>query len=150
MSEKLKVKIRNPFHVQLPDYATEGSAGMDIRANIPESKFLVLKQNERGLIPTGLFIEIPKGMEGQIRPRSGLALNQGITVLNSPGTIDSDYRGEIKILLVNISNGSQVINHGSRIAQIVFSKCEQIEFEVIEAVNETERGKGGFGSTGIK
>lgn len=150
MSEKSKVKLLNPHQVELPIYSTAGSAGMDVRANIPESRFLVLKPNERALIPTGLFLEIPEGMEGQIRPRSGLALSQGITVLNSPGTIDSDYRGEVKILLVNLSNGSQAINHGSRIAQIIFSKYEQVELEVIEAVTETERGEGGFGSTGVK
>lgn len=152
MSEKAKVIVLNPEKVELPAYATAGAAGMDLRAVLPEGTFLVLDPLERTLIPTGLFLEIPEGMEAQIRPRSGLALKQGITVLNSPGTIDSDYRGEIKVILVNLSNSQVVINNGERIAQMVFAKCVQVELVEVqtESLPRTERGEGGFGSTGKK
>ena len=130
----------------LPAYATEGSAGMDLRASLPEN--ISLKPLERKLIPTGLFIELPEGYEAQIRPRSGLAAKPGITCLNTPGTIDSDYRGEIKILLVNLSDSLQVIQHGDRIAQMVVQKVERAILEEVKALNTTARNHGGFGSTG--
>ena len=142
----INIKIVNTSANPLPQYATRGSSGMDIRASldIPVS----LQPLERTLIPTGLFVEIPGGYEIQIRPRSGLAIKQGITCLNSPGTIDSDYRGEIKIILINLSSEEQVINHGDRIAQMIVQKTERAEFEQVEFLNETERAKGGFGHTG--
>jgi dUTP diphosphatase len=142
----INIKIVNTSANPLPQYATKGSSGMDIRASldIPVS----LQPLERTLIPTGLFVEIPGGYEIQIRPRSGLAIKQGITCLNSPGTIDSDYRGEIKIILINLSSEEQVINHGDRIAQMIVQKTERAEFEQVEFLNETERAKGGFGHTG--
>ena len=142
----INIKIVNTSANPLPHYATKGSSGMDIRASldIPVS----LQPLERTLIPTGLFVEIPGGYEIQIRPRSGLAIKQGITCLNSPGTIDSDYRGEIKIILINLSSEEQVINHGDRIAQMIVQKTERAEFEQVEFLNETERAKGGFGHTG--
>jgi dUTP pyrophosphatase len=121
---------------------------MDVRANLTES--ICLNPLERKLIPTGLFLEIPAGFECQVRPRSGLALKKGITVLNSPGTIDADYRGEVGVILINLSNEAFVIENGERIAQLIFSKVEQIEFEQVENLSETERGAGGFGSTGVK
>jgi len=130
----------------LPQYATKGASGMDIRAalDIP----LTLQPLERNLIPTGLFVEIPQGYEIQIRPRSGLAIKQGITCLNTPGTIDSDYRGEIKIILINLSSEEQVINPGDRVAQMIIQKTERAEFEQVEFLNNTERAAGGFGHTG--
>ena len=142
----INIKIVNTSANPLPQYATKGSSGMDIRASldIPVS----LQPLERTLIPTGLFVEIPGGYEIQIRPRSGLAIKQGITCLNSPGTIDSDYRGEIKIILINLSSEEQVINHGDRIAQMIVQKTERAEFEQVEFLNETERAEGGFGHTG--
>ena len=142
----INIKIVNTSANPLPQYATKGSSGMDIRASldIPVS----LQPLERTLIPTGLFVEIPGGYEIQIRPRSGLAIKQGITCLNTPGTIDSDYRGEIKIILINLSSEEQVINHGDRIAQMIVQKTERAEFEQVEFLNETERAKGGFGHTG--
>ena len=142
----INIKIVNTSANPLPHYATKGSSGMDIRASldIPVS----LQPLERTLIPTGLFVEIPGGYEIQIRPRSGLAIKQGITCLNTPGTIDSDYRGEIKIILINLSSEEQVINHGDRIAQMIVQKTERAEFEQVEFLNETERAKGGFGHTG--
>ena len=142
----INIKIVNTSANPLPQYATRGSSGMDIRASldIPVS----LQPLERTLIPTGLFVEIPGGYEIQIRPRSGFAIKQGITCLNSPGTIDSDYRGEIKIILINLSSEEQVINHGDRIAQMIVQKTERAEFEQVEFLNETERAKGGFGHTG--
>jgi dUTP pyrophosphatase len=142
----INIKIVNTSANPLPQYATKGSSGMDVRASldIPVS----LQPLERSLIPTGLFVEIPKGYEIQIRPRSGLAIKQGITCLNSPGTIDSDYRGEIKIILINLSSEEQVINHGDRIAQMIIQKTERAEFEQVEFLNETERAAGGFGHTG--
>jgi len=140
------ISIINNSTNPLPSYATPGSSGMDIRAFLPES--LVLQPLQRSLVPTGLFIELPDGLEAQIRPRSGLAIKQGITCLNSPGTIDADYRGEIKIILINLSNESQVIQNGDRIAQMVIQQVAQIEWLQVQIINETERGAGGFGHTG--
>ncbi|MCE2825058.1 MAG: dUTP diphosphatase [Sediminibacterium sp.] len=140
------VKIVNESGNPLPAYATEGSAGMDLCAHIHES--VVLEPLERKLIPTGLFIELPTGYEAQIRPRSGLALKQGITCLNSPGTIDADYRGEIGVILINLSNEMQVIKAGDRIAQMVIAPVTQISWEPATALTPTSRGAGGFGSTG--
>ena len=142
----MQVKIINQSSNPLPEYATIGSSGMDIRANIESS--IVLQPLERNLIPTGIFLEIPHGYEAQIRPRSGLAIKQGITCLNTPGTIDADYRGEIKVILINLSNEPQTIQHADRIAQMVFMKIEQVELTAVEIINETERGAGGFGHTG--
>ena len=132
----------------LPDYATAGSAGMDIRANLEDA--VTLQPLERYLVPTGLFIELPAGYEAQIRPRSGLAVKQGITCLNTPGTIDSDYRGEIKVILINLSNTAQTIINGDRIAQMVIAKTERAELFLVQQLNETVRGAGGFGHTGVK
>lgn len=142
----VQIKIVNTSANPLPQYATRGSSGMDIRAslNMP----VILQPNERTLIPTGLLVEIPEGYEVQIRPRSGLAIKQGITCLNSPGTIDSDYRGEIKIILINLSSEEQIINSGDRIAQMIVQKVERAIFEQVEFLNETERAEGGFGHTG--
>lgn len=144
----VKVYIVNMSSNPLPAYATAGSAGMDLRANLLEP--LILKPFERNLIPTGLFIELPNGYEAQIRPRSGMALKQGITCLNSPGTVDSDYRGELKIILINLSNTEQVINHGDRIAQMIIAKTERAELMLVQQLNESQRGDGGFGHTGIE
>ena len=142
----IQIKIVNTSANPLPQYATKGASGMDIRAalDIP----LTLQPLERNLIPTGLFVEIPQGYEIQIRPRSGLAIKQGITCLNTPGTIDSDYRGEIKIILINLSSEEQTINPGDRIAQAIIQKTERAEFEQVEFLNNTERATGGFGHTG--
>jgi dUTP pyrophosphatase len=142
----LKVKIINQSKNDLPFYATPGSAGMDLRADIPEP--IEIQPMERKLIPTGLFMELPLGYEAQIRPRSGLAFKHGITVLNSPGTIDSDYRGEIKVLLVNLSNETFRIQPGERIAQMVVASHEQVDWEPVSEMNSSERSAGGFGSTG--
>jgi dUTP pyrophosphatase len=144
----LKVKIINQSKNDLPTYATSGAAGMDLRADIPEP--IEIKPLERKLIPTGLFMELPEGYEAQIRPRSGLAFKHGITVLNSPGTIDSDYRGEIKVLLVNLSNEAFRIEPGERIAQMVVASHEQVAWEPVSEMNSSERSAGGFGSTGTK
>lgn len=144
----MEVKIINKSKHQLPKYETEQSAGVDLRANIDQS--ITLKPLERTLVKTGLFIALPKGFEAQVRPRSGLAYKNGITVLNSPGTIDADYRGEIGVILVNLSNQVFVINDGERIAQMVITKHEQPQFIEVEELNQTERGEGGFGSTGTK
>ncbi|RYY72186.1 MAG: dUTP diphosphatase [Chitinophagaceae bacterium] len=144
----LNIKIINQSSNPLPAYATAGSSGMDLRANIKES--ISLKPLERKLIPTGLFMEIPLGFEGQVRPRSGMAVNKGITCLNTPGTIDSDYRGEVKVLLINLSGEEQVIEAGDRIAQIVFVKIEIADVELVQQLNQTERAAGGFGHTGIQ
>jgi dUTP pyrophosphatase len=144
----MKVNIINHSKHDLPSYATEYSAGLDLRANIDSP--IELKPFERQLIPTGLFIELHKGYEAQIRPRSGLAFKNGITVLNSPGTIDADYRGELKVLLINLSNSPFMINDGERIAQMVIAKHEQINWEEVTSMNETDRGSGGFGHTGSK
>lgn len=148
LSNMTEVKVVNKGHQQLPAYATEQSAGMDLRANIYEP--ITLHPLERRLIPTGLHIALPKGMEAQIRPRSGLALKHGITVLNSPGTIDADYRGEVMVLLINFSDKDFVINDGERIAQMVIARYEQVEFKTVEELDETKRGEGGYGHTGVK
>ena len=142
----MKVKIVNHSFNTLPSYSTDHSAGMDLRANLEEE--VVLKPFERKLIPTGLFIELPIGFEAQVRPRSGLAIKKGITVLNSPGTIDADYRGEIMVILINLSQEDFVIQHGERIAQMVVASHEKIEWKAVEELQETERGEGGFGHTG--
>lgn len=143
-----KVKILNKSNFNIPEYATEHSSGVDLRANINEP--ITIKTLERVLIPTGLYLEIPEGIEAQIRPRSGLAIKKGLTVLNTPGTIDSDYRGEIGIILINLSNDEVIIEPGERVCQMVFSKFEKVVFESVDTINQTERGSGGFGSTGIK
>ena len=140
------IPIINQSDNPLPAYATPGSSGMDIRANL--SATLSLQPMERVLVPTGLFIELPEGYEVQVRPRSGLAIKQGLTCLNSPGTVDADYRGEIKVILINLSTEVQAIAHGDRIAQMVFQKVEKINWQPAVAINETERGAGGFGHTG--
>ena len=142
----MKIKIVNKSKHALPEYKTSSSAGMDIRANIDAP--IMLKPLERKLVPTGLFIELPDGYEAQMRPRSGLALNEGITLLNTPGTIDADYRGEIGVILVNLSNEVTQINDGERICQMVINKVEQAELIEVETLNETVRGGGGFGHTG--
>lgn len=142
----MKVKIVNHSAFETPFYATEKSAGMDLKANISEP--IVLRPLERAMIPTGIFIALPDGTEAQIRPRSGLAAKHGISVLNSPGTIDADYRGEIKVILVNLSNDEFSINPGERIAQMVVARYEKVEWDEVELLDETERGAGGFGSTG--
>lgn len=142
----MQVKIVNKSSNELPAYSTELSAGMDLRANLNGP--VVLKPLERKLIPTGLFIELPKGFEAQIRPRSGLALKKGITVLNTPGTIDADYRGEIGIILINLSNSDFVIENGERICQMVIAAHETVQWDVAEQLEETSRGAGGFGHTG--
>jgi len=142
----MKVRIVNKSKHVLPEYKTELSAGMDLCANIDEE--IILKPLERKLVPTGLFIELSAGFEAQIRPRSGMTLKHGITVLNTPGTIDADYRGEIGVILVNISNEEYAIKDGERICQMVIAKHEQITFEEVELLSETTRGAGGFGSTG--
>ncbi|MBL7828558.1 MAG: dUTP diphosphatase [Saprospiraceae bacterium] len=143
----MKVKIKNQSPHPLPQYETIGSAGMDLRANITEP--ITLLPLERNLIPTGLFIELPDGYEAQIRPRSGLAAKRGLTMLNSPGTIDSDYRGEIKCIVVNLSNEPQTIEPGERIAQMVIAKYEHITWEATDNLEASQRGGGGFGSTGL-
>jgi dUTP pyrophosphatase len=143
---KVKIKILNQSDNPLPEYATEGSSGMDLRANIPES--IVLKPLERRLIPTGLFLEIPSGYEIQIRPRSGLAINQGITCLNTPGTVDSDYRGEVKVILINFSSEDQVIGPRDRIAQMVVGQVQQAKWKSVTQITSTKRDQGGFGHTG--
>jgi len=143
----MKINIVNKSKHNLPEYSTLYSAGMDLRANLNEP--IELKPLERKLVPTGLFIELPQGYEAQVRPRSGLAIKHGITVLNSPGTIDADYRGEICVILINLSNQNFIINDGERIAQIIISKHETISWQQVENLNETVRGAGGFGHTGI-
>jgi len=144
----MQIKIINKSNHDLPHYETSASAGMDLRANIPESR--VLKPLERSIFGTGLFIELPIGIEAQVRPRSGLAAKKGITVLNAPGTIDADYRGEIGVILVNLSNKDFTVNNGERIAQLVIAKHERAEWEEVIELSETDRGEGGFGSTGTK
>ncbi len=143
----MKLNIVNKSNNAMPSYGTINSAGMDLRAYLPDGE-LVIKPMQRALVPTGLFMEIPVGYEGQVRPRSGLAIKNGITVLNSPGTIDADYRGEVKVILINLSESDFVINSGDRIAQLVIAKCKQMEVVEVETINETERGAGGFGHTG--
>jgi len=142
----VQVKIVNISNNPLPEYATNGSSGMDLRADL--SSPLLLESMERKQVPTGLFIELPEGYEAQVRPRSGLALKHGITCLNTPGTIDSDYRGEIKIVLINLSREGQIINPGDRIAQLVIQKTESVAWEQVTVLTETVRNSGGFGSTG--
>ena len=144
----LKVKIINRGRQPLPTYATALSAGMDLRANIDEDVTLLPMQ--RQLVPTGLHMALPEGYEAQIRPRSGLALKHGITVLNTPGTVDADYRGEIMVLLINFSNEPFIVKDGERIAQMIVAKHEQVSFELTETLDETERGAGGYGHTGLK
>lgn len=144
----IKIKVVNKGRQQLPAYATSQSAGMDLRANIDTP--ITLRPMERRIIPTGLYIALPPGFEAQVRPRSGLALKHGITVLNSPGTIDADYRGEIGVLLVNISTDDFIITEGERIAQMVIARYEQGEFELTDELDDTERGAGGYGHTGVK
>lgn len=144
----LKVQIINKGHQPLPTFATPQSAGMDLRANIDQP--IVLRPMERRLVPTGLYMALPQGYEAQVRPRSGLALKHGITVLNTPGTIDADYRGEVMVLLINFSTEDFVVNDGERIAQMVLAKHEQCEFVEVEQLDETERGTGGYGHTGVK
>ena len=143
----IQIKVINKGHQKLPAYATPQSAGMDLRANLAES--VTIKPMERKLIGTGLHIALPAGYEAQIRPRSGLALKHGITVLNTPGTVDADYRGEIMVLLVNLSNEDFTVNDGERIAQMVISRHEQGQFLLVDALDETERGEGGYGHTGV-
>lgn len=142
----MKVKIVNKSAYPTPEYATENSAGLDLKANITEP--VVLGPLDRAMIPTGLFIALPEGTEAQVRPRSGLAAKYGISVLNSPGTIDADYRGEVKVILVNLSNQAFTVNPGERIAQMVVAKYEKVEWDEVSVLDETERGTGGFGSTG--
>ena len=144
--KKVQVKVVREKGVKLPKYETEGSAGMDVRANIKEP--IILKSLERILIPTGLKVAIPEGYEIQVRPRSGLAIKHGITMLNTPGTIDSDYRGELKVIVVNLSNEAYTIEPNERIGQFVLNKIEQIEFVEVQELDSTERGEGGFGHTG--
>ncbi|WP_396165801.1 dUTP diphosphatase [Flavobacterium sp.] len=144
----MTIKIINRSHRDLPNYETIASAGMDLRANISES--ITLKSLERTIVKTGLFIELPIGYEAQVRPRSGLAAKKGITVLNSPGTVDADYRGEIGVILVNLSNEDFVIENGERIAQLIIAKHERAEWVEVPELSETSRGEGGFGSTGVK
>lgn len=144
----MEIKVINKSNNALPKYETESAAGMDIRANIPES--IEIASLERKLIPTGLYVELPKGYEAQIRPRSGLALKRGLTVLNTPGTIDADYRGEIGVILINLSKETQVIEPGERICQMVIAKHEQAILTEVEVLSDTVRGTGGFNSTGTK
>ena len=144
----MEIKVVNKGHQPLPQYATPQSAGIDLRANLDEP--ITLIPMERRLIPTGLHIALPAGYEAQVRPRSGLALKKGITVLNSPGTIDADYRGEIGVLLINLSQDDFVVNDGERVAQMIIARHEQGEFIEVEVLDETERGEGGYGHTGVK
>lgn len=144
----IEIRVINKGHQPLPQYATAQSAGMDLRANLEEA--VVLRPMERRLIPTGLYIALPEGYEAQVRPRSGLALKRGITVLNSPGTIDADYRGELGVLLINLSQEDFVVNDGERIAQMVVARHETVRFQQVQVLDETERGAGGYGHTGVK
>ena len=144
----IEVKVINKGHQPLPQYATAQSAGMDLRANLEEP--VVLRPMERRLIPTGLYIALPEGYEAQVRQRSGLALKKGITVLNSPGTIDADYRGEVGVLLINLSQEDFTVNDGERIAQMVIARHETASFQQVQVLDETERGAGGYGHTGVK
>ena len=148
MNTQMNIKIINKSSHTLPNYETKASAGMDLRANLEES--VILKPLERAIIKTGLFIELPIGIEAQVRPRSGLAAKKGVTVLNAPGTIDADYRGEIGVILVNLSNEDFTIENGERIAQLIIAKHERAAWEEVDVLGETVRGEGGFGSTGVK
>jgi len=144
--QQVLIKVINQSDNEIPQYATPGSAGMDLKANLKEP--VNLKPLQRQMIPTGLFIELPDGYEGQVRPRSGMANKQGITCLNSPGTVDSDYRGEIKIILINLSDSDQTIHHGDRIAQLIIARVEKANWELVQQLNNSTRGEGGFGHTG--
>jgi len=146
MNQPLKISIRNISNNPLPAYATTGASGVDLRAFLNEP--IIIKSLERILVPTGLFLEIPIGWEAQVRPRSGLALKQGLTCLNTPGTIDSDYRGEVKVIIINLGEEAQTIRPGDRIAQMVFQQVQQVEWNASETLLESERGEGGFGHTG--
>lgn len=146
MSSPIQVKIVNQSHNELPAYATAGAAGLDIRAFLAEP--IVLQPMERCLVPTGLYLEIPDGYEAQVRPRSGLAIKQGITCLNTPGTIDSDYRGELKVILINLDTQAHTIQSGDRIAQLVFQQVTRVAWQPVDALTQTDRGEGGFGHTG--
>lgn len=146
--QEIAVNIINTSTNPLPDYATAGASGMDIRAYIKSP--VILQPLERNLVPTGLFLELPEGYEAQIRPRSGLAIKQGITCLNTPGTIDSDYRGEVKVILINLSNTTQTISNGDRIAQMVIARTERARLFLVQELNITVRGEGGFGHTGVQ
>lgn len=144
----MKIKMRNESPNPMPEYKTPGSAGMDLRAYLKED--YVLEAGERKVFPTGLYLELPRGYEAQVRPRSGLSAKYGVCVLNSPGTIDSDYRGEIGVALINLSKEDYTVHNGDRIAQLVFTKVTQVEIEPVDALDETERGEGGFGHTGME
>lgn len=144
----MEIKLVNKSHHPLPQYETQASAGVDLRAYVPNP--IVLKPMERALIPTGLYLELPIGVEAQVRSRSGLALKKGISVLNAPGTVDADYRGEVGVILINLSQEDFTINDGDRIAQLVLARHERATFELVETLSETQRGAGGFGSTGIQ
>ena len=144
----MKIKLVNKSHHPLPQYETQASAGVDLRAFVPNP--IVLKPMERALIPTGLYLELPIGVEAQVRSRSGLALKKGISVLNAPGTVDADYRGEVGVILINLSQEDFTINDGDRIAQLVLARHERATFELVETLSDTQRGAGGFGSTGIQ
>jgi dUTP pyrophosphatase len=144
----MEIKLVNKSHHPLPQYETQASAGVDLRAYVPNP--IVLKPMERALIPTGLYLELPLGVEAQVRSRSGLALKKGISVLNAPGTVDADYRGEVGVILINLSQEDFTINDGDRIAQLVLARHERATFELVETLSETQRGAGGFGSTGIQ
>lgn len=148
MSETISVQVINRSRHQLPAYATDGASGLDVRANLDEP--VTLAPLERALVPTGLYVSIPAGYECQVRPRSGLAAKHGVTVANAPGTIDSDYRGEIKVILVNLSQSPFVINDGERVAQLVFAPYQRIEWSQTAGLDETDRGEGGFGHTGVE
>lgn len=143
----MQIRIVNKSTNELPHYATKASAGMDLRANLKAD--IIMKPMERTIVPTGLFLEIPIGYEAQVRPRSGLAIKKGITVLNTPGTIDADYRGEIMVILINLSSEDFIIKHGDRIAQMIIASHQQVEWNLVEDLFSTERGSGGFGSTGV-
>lgn len=144
----MNIKIINKSNHELPHYETEASAGMDLRANLTES--VTLQPLGRAIIPTGLFVELPIGIEAQVRPRSGLAAKKGVTVLNAPGTIDADYRGEVGVILINLGSEDFIVENGERIAQMVIAKHERAEWNVVDSLSETARGEGGFGSTGVK
>ncbi|WP_299248875.1 dUTP diphosphatase [uncultured Lacinutrix sp.] len=144
----MDIKIINKSAHPLPHYESVASAGMDLRANIKES--ITLQSMERAIVPTGLFLELPIGVEAQVRPRSGLAAKKGVTVLNAPGTIDADYRGEVGVILINLSSETFVVENGERIAQLVIAKHERAEWQQVEVLSKTDRGEGGFGSTGVK
>lgn len=144
--QQVLIKLINRSDNPAPSYATPGSAGMDLKANLPEP--VTLRPMQRMMVPTGLYIELPEGYEGQVRPRSGMANRQGITCLNSPGTIDSDYRGELKIILINLSDTDQTIQHGDRIAQLIIAKVEKAAWQVVQQLSNSQRGEGGFGHTG--